>query len=159
MISRLANAAARRTVQTRTFASSCELKDVLTAQIPVKQAALKDLKTKYGGNSLGEVTVDQCIGGGRGVKMMLWETSLLDAEEGIRFRGYTIPELQAALPTAVEGGEPQPEGLLWLLLTSEIPTKAQVDSLTAELHSRAKLLHFVGPKGSHKDIFVPARTN
>lgn len=25
---------------------------------------------------------------------MLWETSLLDAEEGIRFRGYSIPELQ-----------------------------------------------------------------
>lgn len=25
---------------------------------------------------------------------MLWETSLLDAEEGIRFRGHSIPELQ-----------------------------------------------------------------
>lgn len=25
---------------------------------------------------------------------LLWETSLLDAEEGIRFRGYSIPELQ-----------------------------------------------------------------
>jgi hypothetical protein len=25
---------------------------------------------------------------------MLWETSLLDAEEGIRFRGFSIPELQ-----------------------------------------------------------------
>lgn len=25
---------------------------------------------------------------------MLWETSLLDPEEGIRFRGYSIPELQ-----------------------------------------------------------------
>ena len=26
---------------------------------------------------------------------LLWETSLLDADEGIRFRGYSIPELQA----------------------------------------------------------------
>lgn len=26
---------------------------------------------------------------------MLWETSLLDPEEGIKFRGYSIPELQA----------------------------------------------------------------
>ena len=25
---------------------------------------------------------------------LLWETSLLDPEEGIRFRGYSIPELQ-----------------------------------------------------------------
>ena len=27
---------------------------------------------------------------------MLWETSLLDPEEGIKFRGYSIPELQAS---------------------------------------------------------------
>ena len=31
---------------------------------------------------------------------MLWETSNLDAEEGIRFRGYTIPELQKTLPSS-----------------------------------------------------------
>jgi citrate synthase len=30
---------------------------------------------------------------------MYYETSLLDAQEGIRFRGYSIPELQAKLPT------------------------------------------------------------
>jgi len=29
---------------------------------------------------------------------MLWETSLLDPEEGIKFRGYSIPELQARPP-------------------------------------------------------------
>jgi len=141
--------------QARTFASGCELKEILAAQIPGKQAELKELKTKYGGVSLGEVTVDQCIGGGRGVKMMLWETSLLDAEEGIRFRGHSIPELQETLPAAIEGGEPQPEGLLWLLLTGDVPTKSQVDSLTAELHSRAKLPAHVEPmirnfpKGMH----------
>jgi hypothetical protein len=28
--------------------------------------------------------------------------------------------LQAALPAAVDGGEPLPEGLLWLLLTGEV---------------------------------------
>jgi hypothetical protein len=32
---------------------------------------------------------------------LLWETSLLDAEEGIRFRGYSIPELQVPTPTAL----------------------------------------------------------
>ena len=42
----------------------------------------------------------QCsIGGGRDVKCMYYETSLLDAQEGIRFRGYSIPELQEKLPT------------------------------------------------------------
>lgn len=51
---------------------------------------------------------------------LLWETSLLDPEEGIRFRGYSIPELQQKLPGAKPGGEPLPEGLLWLLLTGEV---------------------------------------
>ena len=98
--------------------------------------------------SLGEVTVDQCIGGARGVKCMLYETSLLDADEGIRFRGYTIPECQQLLPSfsGVPGeGEPLPEGLIWLLLTGEIPNKAQVDSLTAEFHARSKLPSHVEP--------------
>jgi citrate synthase len=51
---------------------------------------------------------------------MLWETSLLDPEEGIRFRGYSIPELQEKLPKAKAGGEPIPEGLLWLLMTGDV---------------------------------------
>lgn len=123
------------------------LKDVLADQIPGKQKALKELKTKYGATSLGEVTVDQCIGGARGVKCMLWETSLLDANEGIRFRGYTIPELQQKLPSfkgPAGEGEPLPEALTWLLLTGEIPTKAQCDALTAEFHKRSELPEHVG---------------
>jgi len=79
---------------------------------------------------------------------MLWETSNLDPEEGIRFRGLTIPECQDVLPTysGVRGdGEPLLESLLWLLLTSDVPTKEQVDSLTAELHSRAELPAHVVP--------------
>lgn len=57
------------------------IKEILKGQIPAKQAALKKLKEKYGNKSLGEVTVDQCIGGGRDVKCMYYETSLLDANE------------------------------------------------------------------------------
>lgn len=37
-------------------------------------------------------------------------------------------------------GEPLLESLIWLLLTSEVPTKEQVDSLTAELHERSSKL-------------------
>jgi citrate synthase len=67
--------------------------------------------------------------------------------QGIRFRGYTIPECQELLPsfTGDKNGEPLPEGLIWLLLTGEIPTKSQVDSLTAELHARAPLPAHVEP--------------
>lgn len=141
----------------RNFSSATTLKEVLKAQIPARQEALKKLKTDHGSKSLGHVTVDQCIGGARGVKCMLWETSLLDAEEGIRFRGHTIPDLQDKLPKyrGQATGEPLPEGLLWLLLTGDIPTLAQVEGLTAELHARATLPAHVPemiaafPKGTH----------
>jgi citrate synthase len=73
---------------------------------------------------------------------MLWETSNLDSEEGIRFRGKTIPECQQILPTFAgpagsANGEPLLEGLFWLLLTGEVPTKEQCDMLTTDLHKRA----------------------
>lgn len=44
---------------------------------------------------------------------MITETSLLDPEEGIRFRGYTIPECQKNLPSAPGGEEPLPEGKIF----------------------------------------------
>ncbi|KAE9021305.1 putative citrate synthase [Phytophthora fragariae] len=127
--------AAARSLSTATPTLLDELKE----QIPVRQEALKKLKAEHGHKSLGEVTVEQTLGGARGIKSLLWETSLLDAEEGIRFRGHTIPDLQKLLPAKEEGGEPLPEGLLWLLMTGEIPTAAQTASVTAELHSRAKV--------------------
>lgn len=58
---------------------------------------------------------------------------------GIRFRGLSIPECQAQLPKAPGGNEPLPEGLFWLLLTGEVPTQAQADSVSAEWAARAGL--------------------
>ena len=51
----------------------------------------------------------------RGMTGLVTETSLLDAQEGIRFRGYTIPELQQKLPKAPNGSEPLPEGFFYLM--------------------------------------------
>jgi citrate synthase len=101
------------------------------------------LNKEHGNKVLGEVTVGQAIGGMRDIKCMVWETSLLDAQEGIRFRGHTIAELQDKLPKIKGGSEPLPEGLLWLLLTGEVPNEKQVKELTEELHSRAKLPSYV----------------
>jgi citrate synthase len=77
-------------------ASRCAstLAESLESQVPAKRDALAELKRNHGSKVIGKVTIDQLIGGARGVKCMLWETSNLDAEEGIRFRGLTIPECQ-----------------------------------------------------------------
>ena len=66
----------------------------------------------------------------RSIKGLITETSVLDADEGIRFRGYTIPECQKLLPKAPGGLEPLPEGLFWLLVTGKIPTEAQVKAVS-----------------------------
>ena len=76
------------------WASSLSLAETLESQVPAKRLALAELKKNHGSKVIGKVTIDQLIGGARGVKCMLWETSNLDAEEGIRFRGLTIPECQ-----------------------------------------------------------------
>ncbi|CAM6050826.1 unnamed protein product [Sphagnum compactum] len=127
----------------------------LTELVPKEQERLKKIKKEYGKISLGDTTVDMCVGGMRGIKGMLWETSLLDADEGIRFRGLSIPECQKKLPAAIKGGEPLPEGLLWLLVTGEVPNKDQVAGLTKDLRARSKVPGFVFdvlnqfPKSAH----------
>ena len=68
------------------------------------------VRRDYGSKVVGEVTLDQVYGGARGIKSLVWEGSVLDSEEGIRFRGKTIPECQELLPKAPGGKEPLPEG-------------------------------------------------
>jgi len=92
---------------------------------------------------LGTCTVEQAYGGMRDVKSMVYETSLLDPQEGIRFRGLSIPECQKQLPAAKGGEEPLPEGLFWLLVTGEVPTKAQVEELSAEFNKRGAVPEWV----------------
>lgn len=79
----------------------------------------------------------------RGLPALIWEGSVLDAEEGIRFRGKTIPECQELLPRAPGGQEPLPEALFWLLLTGEVPTQEQVTALSKDWAARSAIPEFV----------------
>ena len=114
----------------RSMSSEPTLRERIVQIIPQKQHEIKELTRDHGDKVMGTCTVAQAIGGMRSVKSMIWETSLLDSMEGIRFRGHTIPDLQKILPVAKGGvvgqNEPLPEGLLWLLLTGEVPTESQV---------------------------------
>jgi len=118
---------------------STDLKAVFAEKFPAAAEEVKAFRRAHGDKKVGEITVDMMYGGMRGMKGLVWETSVLDADEGIRFRGYTIPECQELLPKAPGGTEPLPEGLFWLLLTGDIPTEAQVRALSKEWASRAAL--------------------
>ncbi len=102
-------------------------------------AEIKAFLKEKGQTVIDQVTVDQVIGGMRGIKAMYWETSELDAEEGIRFRGLSINELREKLPTWPGCGEPMPEGLFWLLMTGEIPAEEDVYELSEIWQSKRNL--------------------
>ncbi len=130
-----AASAASSSSQQRRHASD-DLKSNFEAKIKPFQEEVKAFRKEYGGAKVGEITVDMMYGGMRGMKGLVTETSVLDPDEGIRFRGFSIPECQQKLPTAPGGEEPLPEGLFWLLLTGEIPTEAQVRGLSKEWAER-----------------------
>ncbi|XP_038045249.1 citrate synthase, mitochondrial-like [Patiria miniata] len=123
----------------RSVSDSTNLKDVLADMIPKKQKEVIEFRKTYGDKVIGEVVVDQLYGGMRGIKGLVTETSVLDPEEGIRFRGYTIPECQKLLPKVPGGEEPLPEGLFWLLMTGEIPTEKQVQAVSKEWAARGAI--------------------
>ena len=83
---------------------SSGLQEAVASRVEAQRERLVALKKGRAAHKLGDVTVGMCIGGMRGIPGMVWETSELDPEEGIRFRGLTIPECQARLPAAKEGG-------------------------------------------------------
>lgn len=100
---------------------------------------IKGILTQHGSLKLGEVTVAQAYQGMRGVPGLVTETSLLDSEEGIRFRGYSIPELRELLPKAEGGIEPLPEGLFYLMLVGELPTQEDVEHLSTVFARRSNI--------------------
>ncbi|PGH23146.1 citrate synthase, mitochondrial [Polytolypa hystricis UAMH7299] len=124
-------------------AKTKSLKETFADKLPAEIEKVKKLKKEHGSKVIGEVTLDQVYGGARGIKSLVWEGSVLDPMDGIRFRGKTIEECQELLPKAPGGEEPLPEGLFWLLLTGEVPSEAQVRGLSAEWAARSDVPKFV----------------
>lgn len=113
-----------------------QLKQKFYEKSSALKVEVKKLLKEKGTTKVGEVELKNVFGGMRGVKSLVWETSQLDANEGIRFRGYSIPELKKILPTFKDCNEPLPEGLFWLMLVGEVPTQEQVAWLSDEWEKR-----------------------
>jgi citrate synthase len=106
-------------------------------------AEIKDLVKNHGTRKIEDVTLAQVYQGMRGITGLVTETSLLDANEGIRFRGYSIPELRENLPKVKGGAEPLPEGLFYLMLIGELPSEADVQHLSAQFARRSHVPNHV----------------
>ncbi|WP_343688520.1 citrate (Si)-synthase, eukaryotic [Chitinophaga sp.] len=104
---------------------------------------IKDLVKNHGTRKIEDVTLAQVYQGMRGITGLVTETSLLDANEGIRFRGYSIPELRDNLPKVKGGAEPLPEGLFYLMLIGELPSEADVQHLSSQFARRSHVPNHV----------------
>src|SRR3954462_6822162 len=113
------------------------IKDRFKAKSDEVAAEVKDILKEHGNDKIGEVFLSQIYQGMRGMTGLVSETSLLDSQEGIRFRGYTIPELQEKLAKAPGGSEPLPEGLFYLMLVGELPDEDDVQTVTELLQRRS----------------------
>lgn len=118
---------------------SASLKTKVAATTTALKKDIEAILGSHGETVIADVTLSQAYGGMRDIKCMVTETSSVDPQEGIRYRGMTIPELQAKLPKAPGGSQPLPEGVFWLLLTGEVPNESQVAELTAAWRAQETL--------------------
>jgi len=119
------------------------LRELLGEKIEVWRPRTMRLLKEYGDHKIGEVTVAQAIGGARGVTCLVTDISNLDPAEGIRFRGYTIPEVLEKLPKPPGRQMPYVEAQIWLLLTGEIPSVSEAKDIVEDFKSRSRLPQYV----------------
>jgi citrate synthase len=119
------------------------LKEKLASQLPEWRERVKKLIKESGEVKVGEVTVSQVYGGMRDVRGLVTDISYVDPNEGIRLRGYTIPELLEKLPVAPGAKIPLVGGLYYLLLIGEIPSLEEAMEIENEWKARWEIPPYV----------------
>lgn len=119
------------------------LKEKIAEQLPEWRERVRKLIKENGDVKVGEVTISQVYGGMRDVKSLVTDISYVDPEEGIRFRGYTIPEVIQLLPKPDGATMPYVGGLYYLFLVGSIPTQEQVAEVEAEWKKRGSVPQYV----------------
>ncbi|MBJ04878.1 MAG: citrate (Si)-synthase, eukaryotic [Flavobacteriales bacterium] len=119
------------------------LKQKFEDKIHDSRSRVSNLVHDYGDKIIGEISLRQIFSGMRGMLSMVTETSKLDPNEGIRFRGYSIPEIQDLLPRANNSNQPLPEGMFYLMLIGELPNEKDVALISKELEARSSVPDYV----------------
>jgi citrate synthase len=110
-----------------------KLHEKLAGLIPAWRQDISSLLKQHGEKVISEVTINQAVGGMRGVKGMLCDTSVVEADTGLVIRNIPIGKLADKLP----------EEIFFLLLTGELPDPATFADLQADLRSRAQVPEYV----------------
>jgi citrate synthase len=105
----------------------------------------KKILEACGDKELSSVTISQAYGGMRGVRALICDTSRVPKDEGLIIRGTHLKKLINRTP----------EEIYFLLLTSELPDKEELDSFSFEIKKRKEVPDYVWnilkqmPKDSH----------
>jgi citrate synthase len=119
------------------------LKDKLAEQLPLWQERVQKLVKEYGDVKVDEVTISQVYGGMRNIKSLVTDISYVDPSEGIRFRGYTIPEVLEKLPKPPGAKMPYIGGLYYLFIVGELPTEEEALDVENEWKERGDVPQYV----------------
>jgi citrate synthase len=119
------------------------LENKIQAQLPEWRDRVKNLLKNHGDVKVDEVTISQIYGGARNIKSLVSDISYVDPVEGIRLRGYTIPETLAMLPKKPGTEIPLSGGLYYLLLVNAIPTLEEAMAVEEEWKQRGSVPQYV----------------
>lgn len=119
------------------------LKEKISAQLPAYRQRVQNLLSQSSDLKVDEITIGQIYGGARGVKMLVTDISYVDPKDGIRMRGYTVPELLEILPKRPGDEIPLVGGMYYLLVVGEIPTYEQALAVENEWSARNQLSTYV----------------
>ena len=117
--------------------------DKIDAQLPAWRERVARLLKTNGSYKVCDVTVEQIYRGIRDVQIQVSDISYLDPHEGIRLRGYTIPEVLEKLPKWDGTDIPLAGGLYYLLLVDEIPDMEQAQFVEDEWKRRGEVPDYV----------------
>jgi citrate synthase len=119
------------------------IKDRIASKLPSWRGRVAKLVKEYGSFVIANVTVEQIYGGIRNVPIQVSDISYIDPQEGIRLRGYTIPELLKLLPKASGSEYPLAGGLYYLLMVDELPTMEDALMVEEDWKRRSKIPPYV----------------
>lgn len=110
-----------------------KLQAKVAEQIPGLRDRVKKLTKETGAVKISECTIEQALGGMRGVKSLVCDTSEVPPDKGLIIRGIPVSQLTGQLP----------EETLWLLMTGEKPDADELADLQRDLRARAKVPDYV----------------
>ena len=107
--------------------------------LPKYRYRIQEFKKHHAANTVANIHLSNLFNGLHNVPILFHPTSILDKDDGVLLRGYRLKQVQDLLHKPKGCFQPSIESVFWLLITGELPTHEQIESLTEDLRQRAKI--------------------